>query len=106
MPFLLNHHLHISGTFKESGKANIDSKKANINAEKVNIGDVFTVKTASHIQKLREALGTKNAFGWSDVQRILGLKPTRCSALLREMIEHGMIEPMFGHRKGKYRFRL
>lgn len=97
MPFLLNHHLHISGTFTEQGKANIG-------AEKVNIDDVFTVKTASHIQKLREALGTKNAFGRSDVQRILGLKPTRCSALLREMAEHGIIGPVSGHGKGKYRF--
>ncbi|MCX4273492.1 MAG: hypothetical protein OSJ71_14720 [Acetatifactor sp.] len=103
---LHNRTLHISGTFKEQGRANIDSKKANINAEKANIDDVFTVKTASHIQKLREALGTENAFGRSDVQRILGLKPTRCSALLREMAEHGIIEPMSGHGKGKYRFRL
>ena len=96
---LYNRTLQICGTFKEPGKANID-------AEKVNIDDVFTVKTASHIQKLREALGTKNAFGRSDVQRILGLKPTRCSALLREMAEHGIIEPVSGHGKGKYRFRL
>ena len=96
---LYNRTLQICGTFKEPGKANID-------AEKVNIDDVFTVKTASHIQKLREALGTKNAFGRSDVQRILGLKPTRCSALLCEMAEHGIIEPVSGHGKGKYRFRL
>lgn len=68
---LHNRTLHISGTIKEPGKANIDSKKANINAEKVNIDDVFTVKTASHIQKLREALGTKNAFGRSDVRESL-----------------------------------
>ena len=102
---LHNRTLHISGTFKEAEKASIDSKKANIDEEKVNIGAVFTAKTVSHIQKLREALGTQNVFGRSDVQRILELKPTRSSALLREMAEHGIIEPVAGHGKGKYRFR-
>ena len=94
---LHNRTLHIRGKFKEPEKANIDTKK-------VNIEDVFTAKTASHIQKLREDLGTQNAFGRSDVQRILGLKPTRSSALLREMAEHRIIEAVSGHGKGKYRF--
>lgn len=102
---LYNRTLHISGAFKEREKANIDSKKANIDSEKVNIEDVFTAKTASHIQKLRGALETQNAFGRSDVQRILGLKPTRSSALLREMAEYGIIEPVSGYGKGKYCFR-
>lgn len=102
---LHNRALHISGTFKEPEKANIGSEKANIGSKKVNIEDVFTAKTASHIQKLREVLDTQNAFGRSDVQRILGLKPTRSSALLREMVGHGIIEPVFGYGKGKYRFR-
>ena len=101
---LHNRTLHISGKFKEPEKANINSEKANIDTKKVNIEDVFTVKTASHIQKLREDLGTQNAFGRSDVQRILGLKPTRSSALLREMAEHRIIEAVSGHGKGKYRF--
>ena len=102
---LHNRTLHISGTFKEPEKANIDSKKANIGEEKVNIEEDFTAKTASHVQKLQEALGSEAAFGRSDVQRVLGLKPTRSSVLLREMAEHGIIEPVSGHGKGKYRFR-
>jgi hypothetical protein len=72
----------------------------------VNIEDAFTAKTASHVQKLQEALGFETTFGRSDVQRVLGLKPTRSSALLRVMAEHGIIEPVSGHGKGKYRFRL
>lgn len=109
---LHNRTLHISGTFKDPEKANIDTEevnvnteKANINFKKANIGDAFTEKTASHIEKLRETLVRGNAFGRSDVQRILGLKPTRSSALLRLMAEHGIIEPVSGHGKGKYRFR-
>ena len=102
---LHNRTLHISGTFKESEKVNIDSKKANIRKEKLNIEDVFTAITASHILVLQEKLGSESAFGRSDVQRVLGLKPTRSSALLREMAENGIIEPVSGHGKGKYRFR-
>lgn len=103
---LHNWTLHISGTFKAPEKVNIDPKKANIGEEKANIEDVFTAKTALHVQKLQEVLGTETVFGRSDVERVLGLKPTRSSALLREMAKHGIIEPVTGHGKGKYRFRL
>lgn len=83
---------------------NIDAKKANIKEGKVNIENAFTAKTAAHVQALREKLGQQVVFGRSDVQNVLGLKPTRSSALLREMAEHGIIEPVSGHGKGKYRF--
>lgn len=77
----------------------------NIDPKKANIGDGFTAKTASHIQKLREAFSIQDVFERADVQRILELKPTRSSALLREMVEHGIIEAVAGYGKGKYRFR-
>lgn len=102
---LHNRTLHISGTFKGPKKANIDVKKANIETRKANIEDAFTEKTAAHIQMLRDALSSRTAFGRSDVQRVLGLKPTRSSELLREMAAHGIIQHVTGHGKGKYRFR-
>lgn len=102
---LHNRALHISGGFARPEKMNIDEEKANIGKEKVNIEDVFTAKTALHIQELREKLGQQAVFGRSDVQNALGLKATRSSALLREMAEHGIIEPVSGRGKGKYRFR-
>ena len=102
---LHNRTLHISGAFKEREKPHIDRKKVNIGEEKVNIEGAFTAKTASHIRKLRESLGFERVFGRSDVQRTPDLKPTRSSALLREMAERGIIEPVSGHGKGKYRFR-
>ena len=98
---LHNRTLHISGVFKEPEKANIDAEKANIGPEKANIEAALTAKTAAHVRALQEALASWNAFGRSDVQRVLGLKPTRSSALLREMAEHGMIAPGSGHGKGK-----
>ena len=101
---LHNRTLHISGTFGENEKVNIGAEKVNIDAIKVNIDDVFSMKTACHVRKLREALDGASVFGRSDVQRILGLKPTRCSAILREMAEHEIIGHVSGHGKGKYRF--
>lgn len=112
---LYNRALHISGTFKDLEKANIDSRKANIEEEKanteeekanieeekVNIEGIFTSKTASNVRKLKEAFGIEFTFGRSDVERVLSLKPTRSSALLREMAEQGVIEPVIGHGKGK-----
>ena len=100
-----NRTLHISGIFKGSEKANIDVEKANIGTGKANIEDVFTAKPTAHIQMLQEAFSSQTVFGRSDVQRTLGLKPTRSSELLREMAVHGIIQPVTGHGKGKYRFR-
>lgn len=80
-------------------------QKANIGTGKANIEDKFTPRTAAHVRKLLAAFGSRIVFGSSDVQSALGLKPTRSSALLREMAECGVTEPVFGRGKGKYRFR-
>lgn len=88
---LHNRTLHISGAFNETEKANIEN--------------LFTPKTASHVQHLLTTFGFQTVFGRSDVQRVLGLKSTRSSALIREMTEQNLIEPVSGHGKGKYRFR-
>ena len=101
---LHNRTLHISGTFKAPEKANIGDQKANIESEKVNIHNSFTVKTASHVCKLLDEFGFQTVFGRSDVQEILGLKPTRSTALLKEMADKGLVEPVTGLGKGKYRF--
>ena len=123
---LRNRTMHISGLWHEaekanigSGKANIDPQKANIDPQKANIGPGkanievesaqvngrFTSKTAVHVHTLQDVLGSGTIFGRTDVQRILGLKPTRSTELLREMSERGLIEPVSGHGKGKYRFK-
>ena len=109
---LHNRTLHISDTFKapekvniEDQKANIEREKANIEREKANIEKSFTAKTASHVCKLLEEFGFQKILGRSDVQEVLGLKPTRSTALLREMTEKGFIEPVTGLGKGKYRFK-
>ncbi|MCD8046553.1 MAG: Fic family protein [Clostridiales bacterium] len=101
---LHNRTMHISGTFKVPKKVNIDGQKANIDGQKANIEKRFTSKTADHVLKLLTTLSSQTVFGRSDVQRVLGLKPTRSSALIREMVKQGIIEPVPGYGKGKYHF--
>lgn len=95
---LHNRTLHISRAIKPQQKTNIGAGKANIE-------EIFKPKAAAHIRKLQETFGLQTVFGRSDVQKALGLKPTRNSALLHDLEEQGVIEPVSGHGKGKYRFR-
>lgn len=55
--------------------------------------------------KLREAFPDQTVFGRSDVMQVIDIKASRASDLLKEMAEHGIIETVSGHGKGKYRFR-
>ena len=102
---LHNRTLHISGTFKEAGKPDIETAKPDIEALKPDIEKSFQPKTASHILKLCEAFPGQTIFGRSDVMKVIDIKTSRASDLLKEMAEHRIIEPVSGHGKGKYRFR-
>lgn len=95
---LHNRTLHISETFKETEKPDIEALKPDI--EKL-----FQPKTASHILELRKAFPGQTIFGRSDVMKVIDIKASRASDLLRKMVEYGVIEPVSGHGKGKYQFR-
>ena len=95
---LHNRTLHISETFKETEKPDIEALKPDI--EKL-----FQPKTASHILELREAFPGQTIFGRSDVMKVIDIKASRASDLLREMVEYGVFEPVSGHGKCKYQFR-
>lgn len=100
---LHNRTLHIGGTFKE--KPDIEMAKPDIEGRKADIEKLFQPKTESHILKLREAFPCGAIFGRSDVMKIIDIKPSRVSELLEKMSEYGIIEPVSGYGKGKYRFR-
>lgn len=87
---LHNRTLHIRGTFKVT--------------EKPDIEQLFQPKTVNHILKLREAFPDQEIFGSSNVRKVIDIKPSRASELLKAMSEHGVIKPVSGHGKGKYRF--
>jgi fido (protein-threonine AMPylation protein)/ribosomal protein S25 len=95
---LHNRTLHISGIWKETEKPDIEPPKPDIET-------VFQPKTVNHILKLREAFPGQAIFGRSDVMGEIKIKPSRASELLKKLAEHGVIEPVSGHGKGKYRFR-
>lgn len=94
---LHNRTLHISGIFKQTGKPDIEALKPDIEKS-------FQPKTASHILKLREAFPGQTVFGRADVMKVIDIKSSRASDLLKEMAEHRIIESVSGHGKGKYRF--
>lgn len=109
---LHNRTLHISGAFKETEKPDIETEKpdiqdgkSDIEALKADIDNRFTAKTTEHILKLREEFQGQTIFGRSDVMRVLDMKASRASELLKEMAEQGITEPVSGFGKGKYRFR-
>ena len=102
---LHNRTLHISGMFREIRKPDIETEKPDIKDIKPDIETEFQPKTASHILKIREAFPDQMIFGRSNVMEVIDIKPSRASELLKEMAEKGVIEPVSGHGKGKYRFR-
>ena len=115
---LRNRELHVRRSLNLYEKANIDTEKANIGSEKANIDtkkanidianfDVeenLSTKTIEHIQKLKEIFAFEKVFGRADVIKVLGLKNTGSSSLLKKMLELKIIEPVSGCGKGKYRF--
>ena len=95
----------------ENTKVDIDAEKVDIEAEKVDIesvlsekGSDFSLKTTVHNHRLYEKFGTDKVFGRSDVMKLLLLKGSGASKLLSNLVRAGIIEPVSGHGKGKYKF--
>lgn len=90
----------------EVAKPDIEAFAQDVVAIKADIERIFQSKTVSHILKLREAFPGQTIFGRSDVMQVIDIRPSRASQLLKEMMEHGIIEKVSGHGKGKYHFCL
>ena len=88
---LHNRAMHISGIFKET--------------EKPDIQTIFSQKTAKNIIKLQKEFSNEKIFGRTDLIEMLNIKPSRASELIKQMLNNGIIEPVSGYGKGKYRFR-
>ena len=122
---LQNRNLHISGLLNnekvdiEKEKVDIQDTKVDIEKEKVDIQDTkvdiesilsvkgrdFSVKTTVHIHRIFEKFGFDEAFGRSAVMQLLELKSSGASKLLSNLVQADLIEPVFGHGKGKYKFK-
>jgi ribosomal protein S25 len=102
---LHNRTLHISGAFAELEKPDIETEKVDIGTEKPDIEITFHNKTKNYISKMQEAFQNQKIFGRSDMMAVIGIKASRASELLKELAERGIIEPVTGYGKGKYRFK-
>lgn len=91
--------------FKKTAKPDMEETNPDIEAANPDIEKKFPLKTADYILRLRQAFPGETIFGRSDVMKALGLKTSRTSELLGKLAERGIIEPVSGYGKGKYRFR-
>lgn len=96
----------------ESEKVDIGDGKVDIQNSKVDIESIlsikgrdFSVKTTIHIYRLFEKFGFDGVFGRSAVMKLLELKGSGASKLLSNLIQADIIEPVYGHGKGKYKFK-
>lgn len=81
-------------------------KKVDIETKKVDIGAVdFSKRTMQHIEILFDEYGYNRVFGRSDMMVLVGLKSSAVSNLISKLLEVGIIEPVTGHGKGKYKFK-
>lgn len=115
---LRNRTMHISGYFSEKvdietkkvdiepEKVDIETKKVDIETKKVDIGSLkFSKRTVHHIEILFDEYGYNRVFGRSDMMELVGLKSSAVSNLISKLLEAGIIEPVTGHGKGKYKFK-
>ena len=102
---LHNRSMHISWQFSNIKKVDIDDKKADIETILSNIKEKISSKTVDYVIKLYGSYGSNKIFGRSDIERVIGLKSTRTSELIKLMLDNDIIEPVQGYGKGKYRFK-
>ena len=100
---LHNRNLHVSGLL-DTEKVDIDAKKVDIDTPFEKKTSAFSAKTKAHICCLFEHVGSEKVFGRSAVIEVLHLSPSGASKLLSLLRETGIIEPVAGHGKGKYKF--
>ena len=110
---LHNREMHISGMFQkqdiEGEKQDIERKKQDIEQE-FPYNDAlyaagFKAKSLSHTAKLYWEFGRERIFGRGDVVEVLSITASPASMLLKRLLEAGVIVPVSGVGKGKYRFR-
>ena len=102
---LLNRTMHISGALK---KQDIESEKQDIQVKKQDIERIVSAgipkRSATNAVLLFESFGFDRFFGRTEVMELLSLTPSPASELLRKLSAAGILEPISGMGKGKYRF--
>jgi len=63
-------------------------------------------KSISHTEKLFSSFGFDTVLGRGETASLLGLIASPASELLRKLLSSGVIRPVSGMGKGRYRFAL
>ena len=105
---LKNRYMHIQ--YSESQKTDIQNTKPYIEIEKTDIHNKIldlkvSNKTKNNIIKLYEKMGLTLIFGRSEVIRILNIKESAASSLIKKMLDLYIIQGVKGLGKGKYKFK-
>lgn len=107
---LLNEKNELHNRLLETGKVDIEEQKVDIQEEKVDIeslllskGKNFSGKTNIHVHRMFDRYGFDKVFGRSAVVELLELQNSSVSKLISKLLQAGIIEPISGHGKGKYR---
>lgn len=107
---LHNRSMHISGLFKRE-KVDFHGNEVDIRGKKAYIEEMpaydfsfFTEKTILHTRILFKKYGFSGIFGRTDVMAALNLKTSGTSKFLSNLLKAGIIEPVSGRGKGKYKF--
>ena len=94
---LKNRYMHVRWKMQ---KQDIQDRKQDIQGQKQDIQ-----KKEQHIQVLFERFGYDQFFGRTEVMSELSITASPASALIKKMLDWGVIYPMKGKGKGKYLFR-
>lgn len=86
-------------------KPDIETEKPDIEPSKPDIEQNLMSKTFHYIQKIQEEFPSPSIFGRSDIMKVIDIKASRTSELIKQMLEYGVIEPVSGYGKGKYRVK-
>ena len=101
--------MHISGSLN-TAKVDIENTEVDIQNTEVDIESTLleknlSIKTANHVRKLFEKFGYDEVFGRSAVMKVIDLKQSGASKFLSNLVQKDIIEPVYGHGKGKYKFK-
>jgi len=92
-------------------KLGIDPKIVGIKTENIGIENVLSkvkvsAPTRKNIVALYKEFALSEKFGGSDVQGILKCSDNAATSVIKKMYELSLIEPVTGHGKGKYKFKV
>ncbi len=84
---------------------NVSIKKEQVMFETILNATNFTKVTKNKIIGIFNQYGAESVIGRSDIVKVTGDSLTAAGKLINKMKEIGLLEPVTGHGKGKYRFK-